>query len=70
MARPATLTPAIMGEIARQRRAGVPWKVISADLRARGLAAGRTRLWQVYRRATGVSEHRGACTTAGGEATA
>jgi len=72
MPRPALLSPDIVAEIARRRRAGEPWKAIARDLRARGLPAGRTRLWAVWRdlRESGVSEHRGACAPARDQSTA
>ncbi|MCC6717415.1 MAG: hypothetical protein IT555_05985 [Acetobacteraceae bacterium] len=68
MPAPATITPAIVAEVARRRAAREEWKVICADLRRRGLPAGRTALWKAIA-AVGVREHLPACANASDSAT-
>lgn len=43
MPRQSSITETLVAEVAARRAAGEPWKVIAADMRARGLPAGRTR---------------------------
>ena len=66
MPRASSITTEILAEIARRRREGEAWKVIAADLRARGVPASRTRLWMVWR---DVHERRDACGKPSGCAT-
>jgi hypothetical protein len=43
MPRQSTITDALVAEVAARRASGECWKRITADMRARGLPAGRTR---------------------------
>lgn len=43
MPRKSEVTLTVACEVLSRRAAGEPWKTILADLRARGLPAGRTR---------------------------
>lgn len=47
MPRASSITPALVAEVAERRRAGEPWKRIAADLRARGLPAGRNTWFRI-----------------------
>lgn len=69
MPRASSVTPDLLAEIARRRRAGEPWKVIAADLRARGLPSARSALWVAMQRRSDVREHRHACGSPSGCAT-
>jgi hypothetical protein len=69
MPRPASITPELLAEIASRRRAGEPWKVITADFRRRGLPTSRTRLWMVWRDMRDVHERRDDCDAAADGAT-
>lgn len=44
MPRASSITAELVAEVVRRRAAGEAWKAISADLRRRGLPAGRTTL--------------------------
>ena len=61
MPRSSSLTPDLIAEVSRRRRAGEPWKVIARDLQARGLPASRTRLWMVWRDLHDVHERTSDC---------
>jgi hypothetical protein len=55
MPRASCITPALAREVAQRRQAGEAWKTLLADLRKRGLPAGRT-VWHHALR--DVREHR------------
>ena len=61
MPRSSSLSPDIAAEVARRRRAGEPWKVIAADLRARGVAADRSHLWRFFQMRRDVAQRLPPC---------
>jgi hypothetical protein len=62
MPRPSSITPELLDEVAARRRAGEAWKLIAADLRARGLPFDRATYWRAG--IVGVAQHRDACEAA------
>lgn len=54
MPRASSITAELVAEVTRRRREGEQWKAISADLRCRGLPAGRVTWFRALR---DVPEH-------------
>lgn len=63
MPRQSSITETLIAEVAARRAAGEPWKVIAADMRARGLPADRASWWRasVAQRLHGCSEQHDQC---------
>lgn len=61
MPRRSSLSPEILAEVERRRRADEAWKVIAADLRARGISADRSHLWRMLRDRRDVAQRLEGC---------